>query len=126
MTKPQSNPTEPQVFNSHILTFPRYTLSYSLIILYTPFEKFDTGLVQNWKFNSTLLSWCFFNSDDITEVLDQTYCIGNMKAESIRVCFDTFYLKVIPTMKINPTRFFFKEESMNYFHNVFSTLTFSH
>ena len=40
-----------------------------------------------------------------------------MKAESIQVCFDTFYLKVIPKVKINPKMFsnpdfFFKEESM--------------
>ena len=51
-----------------------------------------------------------------------------MKAESVQVCFDTFYLKVIPTMKINAKRcsnlgFFFKEEPMNYFLDVFSTST---
>ena len=54
-----------------------------------------------------------------------------MKTERIRVCFDTFYLKVIPTVKFNPKRFsnpgfFFKEEPMNYFHDVFSTLTLPH
>ena len=32
----------------------------------------------------------------------------------------------MPTVKFNPKRFFFKEESMNYFHNVFSTLTSPH
>ena len=49
-----------------------------------------------------------------------------MKAESIQVCFDTFYLKVIPKVKINPKvfsnpGFFFKEEPMT-----LSTLTLPH
>ena len=52
-----------------------------------------------------------------------------MRAKSIRVCFDTSYLKVTPAVKFNPNRFsnpnfFFKEEPMNYFLNVFLTLTF--
>ena len=68
-----------------------------------------------------------FNSDNITEAPDQTDCIHIMKAESMQACFDTFYLKVIPTIKFDPKRFsnpgfFFKEEPMNYFHNVFLTL----
>ena len=105
MTKPQSNTTKPYIFNSYIPTFYVTALHTVSIILYTPFEQFDTKLVWNLKFNSTLFSWCVFNSDD---------CIHNMKAESIRVCFDTFYLKVIPTVKFNPKRFFLKEEYMNY------------
>ena len=34
-------------------------------------------LFETWnlKFNSTLLSWCVFNSDDIIEAPDQTDCI---------------------------------------------------
>ena len=102
---------------------PLHTVS---VILYTPSEKVDTRLVWNVKFNSSLLSWCVFNSDDITEAPDQTDCIHNMKAESIRVCFDTFYLKVIPTVKFSPKRFIFNEESMNYFHDLFWTLTLPH
>ena len=102
---------------------PLHTVS---IILCTPFEQFDTRLVWNLKFHSALLSWCVFNSHDITEAPDQTDCIHNMKAESVRVCFDTFYLKVIPTVKFNPKRFFFKEQPTNYFHYVFSTLTLPH
>ena len=51
-----------------------------------------------------------FQLGDIIEVPDQTDCIGNMKAESIPVYFDTFYLKVIPITKFNPKRFFVKEE----------------
>ena len=54
-------------------------------------------------------SWCVFKSNDITDAPDQTDYIHNMKAESIRICFDTFYLKVIPTVKFNSKRFFFKE-----------------
>ena len=97
------------------------------IIFYTPLEQFDTRLVVwNLKFNSKLLSWCVFNSYDISEAPDQTDCIHNMKAESIQVFLDTFYPKVITTVKFNPKRFFFKKESMNYFHNVFSTLTSPH
>ena len=107
-------------------TFHVTPLHIVSIILYTPFEKFDTRLVWNLKFNSSLLFWCVFISADITEVPDQTDCIYNMKAESIRVCFDNFCLKVIPTVKFNPKRFFFKEESMNYFHDVFWTLTLPH
>ena len=90
MTKPQSSTTKPYVFNSHILTFSRYTVSVS-IILHTPFEQFDTRLVWNLKFSSTLLFCCAFNLHDITEAPDQTDSIHSMKAESIRVCFDTFY-----------------------------------
>ena len=41
------------------------------------------------------------------------------------------YLKVIPTVKISPKRFsnpwfFFKENPVNYFHYVYSTLTLLH
>ena len=73
-------------------------------------------LFETWnlKFNSTLLSWCVFNSDDIIEAPDQTDCIHDLKAESIRVFFDTFYQKVKQAVKSNPMRFsnpdfFFKE-----------------
>ena len=42
-------------------------------------------LFETWnlKFNSTLHSWCVFNSDDIIEAPDQTDCIHDLKAESI-------------------------------------------
>ena len=51
-----------------------------------------------------------------------------MKAESIRVFFDTFYQKVVPAVRSIPKRFsnlnfFFKEEPMHYFHDVLLTLT---
>ena len=54
-----------------------------------------------------------------------------MKAESIRVFFDTFYQKVVPAVRSIPKRFsnlnfFFKEEPMHYFHDVFLTLTLPH
>ena len=54
-----------------------------------------------------------------------------MKAENIQVCFDIFFLKVITSVKFNPRRFsnpgvFSKEEPMNHFHDVFSTLTLPH
>ena len=94
--------------------------------MYTPFEKVDTRPVWNLKFNLTLLSWCVFNSVFKPQIKPIASTTCNMKAESIRVCFDTLYLKVIPTLKFNPTRFFFKEESMNYFHNVFWSLTLPH
>ena len=57
-------------------------------------------MFETWdlKINSTMLSWCIFNSDDILEAPDQTDCIHNLKVKSIRVFFDTFYQKV--------TRFF--------------------
>ena len=61
-----------------------------------------------------MLSWCVFNWDDIIEAPDQAYYIHNLKAESIRVFFDSFYQKGRRTVKSNPTRFsnpdfFFKE-----------------
>ena len=85
------------------------------IILYNPFEQLDTRFVWNLKFDFTLLSWCVFNSDDITKASDQTDCIHNMKAESIWFCFDTLYLKVTPAVKFNSGRFsnssfFFKKK----------------
>ena len=90
-------------------------------------------LFETWnlKFNSTLFSWCVFNSGDIIEAPDQTDYIHNMKAESIRVFFDTFYQKVVPAVRSIPKRFsnlnfFFKEEPMHYFHDVFLTLTLPH
>ena len=76
---------------------PFHTVS---IILYTPFKQ-----TWNLKFNSALLSWCFFNSDNIIEAPDQTDCIHDLKAESIQVFFDTFYQKVIRAVKSNPKRF---------------------
>ena len=108
---------------------PLHTVS---IILYTPFEQFDTTLVWNLKLEkSTLLSWCVFNSDDIIEAPDQTDCIHDLKTESIRVFFDTFYQKVTRAVNSNPKRFsnsdfFFKEEPLRYCHDVFSTLSLPH
>ena len=41
----------------------------------------------------------------ITEAPDQIDCIHNMKVESIRICFGTFYLKVIPAVKFKEVIF---------------------
>ena len=86
---------------------------------------------SNLKFNSTLLSWCVFNSNDIIEAPDQTNCIRKLKSESNRVFFDTFYQKVTRAVKSNPKRFsnpgvIFKEYPMHYFRDVFLTLSLPH
>ena len=83
-----------------------YSLWYNLIP--------DLLETSNLKFNSTLLSWCVFNSNDIIEAPDQTNCIHKLKSESNRVFFDTFYQKVTQAVKCNLTRvsnldFFFKK-----------------
>ena len=124
MSKPQSNFfTLRRILQPLYQTFSRYAASYSL--LYTTFEQLDTRLVRNLKFNTRQLSWCVFNSDDITRSNRLSPQHESRTHSSLK------HVKGKPTVKFNPNRFsnpgfFFKEEPMNYSHDVFSTLTLLH
>ena len=99
----KSNSIKPYVFwlpHPHFFKLLYFIQSLSFDILLLS-NLYSFWLVWNLKFNSTLLSWIVLNSDDITQVPDQTDCIQNMKAKSIRACFDTFYLRVKPTVRFD-------------------------